>query len=178
MTAAARRPDLIRTLTTLLAGLVCCLAAPAAAQTADAALSPVAQAAAQRGIRTCLSRIDALARDLAIRHSIGAYLFNRLDGADGNFVSISMELTPSPSGGPFYLSATFVPVAGAQCQVQVETVLHWSSDCVPVGLAYPGFQITGVLLGAVRVLAATGTERLFLMPAGTGCISIEKSVYF
>ena len=148
------------------------------AQQAAQPLTPVGQAAAQRGISTCLPNIELLARSVSESHDIGAYIFNQLDEADSNLVSVSMEVTPSPSGGPLYLSASFVPQPNGTCQVMVESVLAWASDCAPVGLAYPGYRITGKLLGEIRTLAASGPERLFLMPTPSGCVSIEKSVYF
>jgi len=154
------------------------LSLPATGQDNAEPLSSIAEAAAQRGVRTCLVNIDRLAKNLAIKHDIGVYIFNKLDAADSNVVSLSMELTPSPSGGPFYVSASFVPVSNGGCQVLVESVLSWMSGCPQVQLAYPGYNIVGQLLADVSTLASTGPERLFLLPTPTGCISVEKSVYF
>lgn len=163
-----------------LVGLVAMLQiTPVVSQTGEAAqLSAIAQAASQRGIVTCLASIDALAKDLASKHNIGVYLFNKLESADANLVSISMELTPAPSGGSLYVSASFVRTVEGKCQVMVESVLSWASGCTYVGIAYPGYQVTGKLLENVSILAAQGTERLFLMPTLGGCVSIEKSVYY
>jgi hypothetical protein len=155
------------------------LPAPGVAQTAPEPLSPIAQAAAQRGVRTCLSSVEALSRDLSARYDVGVFLFNRVEEADSNVLSISMELEPSPSGGTFYLSASFAPSPGGRCQIIIETTVPWNSGCVAVGLAYPGYQVTGPLLKSIRTLAATGPERLFLLPTGpSSCISIEKTVHF
>lgn len=145
---------------------------------ADTGLSAIAQAAAQRGVSTCLANIDKLAKNLAASHDIGVYLFNKLDDADKNLFSISMELTPSPSGGPLYVSASFMPAANGTCQVMLESTISWASGCVEVGLAYPGYKVVGQLLGAIKTLAAEGPERLFLMPTFSGCLSIEKSIYY
>jgi hypothetical protein len=154
-------------------------ATPATGQVAPPAeLSTIAQAAAQRGIRTCLQSIDALAKDLARRYSIGVYFFNQLDRPDAGLVSISMELTPGPSDGPVYVSASFVPMAGAGCQVMLESTIAWQAKCAQVGVAYPGYRPSGTLLRDIGISAATGSERLFLIETPTGCISIEKSVYF
>jgi hypothetical protein len=175
VTAAKRAGRAIRAalLAAVLAG-----AAGAQEQSAES-LSPIAQAAAQRGIATCLPAIDRLAKELAATHDIGVFLFNQLDQPDAGLASISMELTPSPSDGPLYLSASFVSTPAGGCQVMVEATIYWASNCTAVGLAYPGYTVTGHLLGEIRILAAQGAERLFLMPAlGNGCISIEKSVYF
>lgn len=163
---------------TLLALVFAVVAAPVQSQTVPSGLSAIAEAAAQRGVVRCLGKIDALARSLAEKHDIGVFIFNDLAGPDSRTVSISMELSPSPSGGSAYASASFTPNALGGCEVLVESVLYWSSRCALVGLAYPGYESTGPLLANIEARSPTGSARLFLMPAGTGCISIEKSVYY
>jgi len=162
----------------LAAGLLA--AAPAAAQQAGGELSAIAQAAAQRGIRTCLPAIDRLAKNLSASFDIGIFLFNQVERPDSGLVSISMELSPAPSGaGSAYVSASFVPVGDAACQVMVESTMYWTNRCVTVGVGYQNYQVVGTLLKEIGILSDGGTQRLFLVPAGTsGCVSVEKSVYF
>lgn len=169
---------MIRTAAALLVALP--LASPAAAQQAGGELSPVAQAAAQRGIETCLPAIDKLAKNLSQGFSIGVFLFNQTENPDNGLVSISMELSPAPSGsGSAYVSASFVPVAGGACQVMVESTMSWTNRCTTVGVGYQNYQVVGALLKEIDMLSDGGTQRLFLMPgANNGCVSIEKSVYF
>ncbi len=143
-----------------------------------APLSSLAQAAAQRGVSTCLPSIDALANDLAARHNVGVFLFNRVENADANVVSISFELTPSPAGGSHYMSATFSPSGAGVCQAVIETVMVWQKGCVDAGLEFPGYRVAGRLLDNVQMLSADGATRLFLMPTPSGCISIEKTAFF
>ncbi|SFZ83317.1 hypothetical protein SAMN02983003_1577 [Devosia enhydra] len=142
-------------------------------------MTPLGQAAAQRGVRTCLANVDAFARDLGDRYDIGVYIFNKLEQADRNLFSLSLELSPSPSGDAFYMSASFAPAVDGQCHVMLESTIIWRSSCAAVGLAYPGFQPGNPLLRDIQSFATTGAERLFLMPSGPdGCISIEKNLYF
>jgi hypothetical protein len=162
----------------LLAAFAVAATTPAAAQQAGQPLSDIAQAAAQRGVKVCLDSIDALAKDLSASHRVGVFLFNRVDGADTNVVSLSMELTPSPSGASQYVSATFSPMATGACQTTVETVIAWQASCVQAGLSFPGYQMSGQLLEGVRTLSAGGTARLFLMTTPSGCVSIEKMIFF
>jgi hypothetical protein len=166
------------------AGFVCALmavaTAPAIAQTPSAELSAIAQAAEQRGIKTCLPAIDRLAKNLAANFDIGVFLFNQVEQPDLGLVSISMELSPAPSGsGSAYVSASFAPLASGACQVMVESTMSWTNRCTTVGVGYQNYQAVGTLLREIGILSDGGTQRLFLMPgANNGCISIEKSVYF
>jgi hypothetical protein len=154
------------------------LSAPALAQQ-DSELSAIALAAQQRGIRTCLPAIDKLSKNLGTAFDIGIFLFNQVEQPDTGLVSISMELSPAPSGsGSAYVSASFVPV-GTACQVMVESTMSWTNRCVTVGVGYQNYQVVGTLLKEIGILSDGGTQRLFLLPgAHDGCVSIEKSVYF
>ena len=67
---------------------------PVAAQQ-DGALSAIAQAAQQRGIKTCLPAIDRLSKNLGATFDIGIFLFNQVEQPDTGLVSISMELSPA-----------------------------------------------------------------------------------
>lgn len=167
---------MIRTAVALSVTLV--LAGPAPAQQ-PGELSSIAQAAAQRGIKTCLPAIDTLSKNLATTFDIGIFLFNQVEKPDTGLVSISMELSPAPSGsGSAYVSASFVPVGGA-CQVMVESTMSWTNRCVTVGVGYQNYQVVGTLLREIGMLSDGGTQRLFLLPgAHNSCVSIEKSVYF
>lgn len=162
----------------LLLGLTAAL--PATAQQADGGLSAIAQAAAQRGIKTCLPAIDRLAQNLSKSFDIGIFLFNQVESPDTGLVSISMELSPAPSGsGSAYVSASFVPMGETACQVMVEATMSWTNRCTTVGVGYQNYQAVGTLLKEIGILTDGGTQRLFLLPgANNGCVSIEKSVYF
>lgn len=172
-----------RTALTMAALLAMALPLPAHGQTSAQPqlleMTPIGQAAAQRGVRTCLANVDAFARDLGSRYDIGVYIFNRLDAADSNLFSLSLELSPSPSGEAFYMSASFAPAVDQHCHVMLETTIVWRSDCARVGVAYPAFKLGNPLLRGISTLATGGTERLFLMPAGeAACVSVEKNIYF
>lgn len=156
------------------------LSASAMAQEQGGELSAIGQAAAQRGIVTCLPANDRLAKNLATSFDIGIFLFNQVEQPDKGLVSISMELSPAPSGnGSAYVSASFVPVGTSACQVMVESTMYWTNRCVTVGVGYQNYRTVGMLLKEIGILSDGGTQRLFLMPAAdNGCVSIEKSVYF
>lgn len=162
----------------VLASLTALLISTAVGAQRASDLSVISQVALERGVVTCLKSIEMLTVALGADYKLGAYFFNQMDRPDDGLVSISMELSPSRSGSPIYLSASFVSVAGA-CQAMVETTIYWDSSCETVGLAYPGYKAESKLLTEIDILASTGTERLFLVPTlRKSCISIEKAVYF
>ncbi len=141
-------------------------------------LTVISQSALERGVVTCLAAIERLTVALAAEYRLGAYFFNQLDEPNKGLLSISLELSPSRSGSPVHMSASFVSVEGA-CQAMVETTVYWDSSCDRVGLAYPGYQSTGKLLEQIDVFASNRTERNFIIPTLKGtCISVEKTVYF
>ncbi len=159
-------------------GVLAVFSSQAHSQTAPSTLSAIAQAAQQRGTARCLDRIDALAKNLGEKYDIGVFIFNDLANPDSRVLSLSLELSPSPSGGSAYMSATFAPNALNGCDIMVESAIYWSSKCSAVGLAYPGYIASGKLLANIEIRENAGPARLFLVPSGAGCLSIEKSVYY
>lgn len=165
-------------LTALALFLSLSLSGSALAQSGEATeLGPIAQAAAQRGVRTCLPAIERITANLSANRQVGAFLFNQIDNADENLFSVSLEGNPSPSGGPLYVSLTFAP-AGDKCQATIESTMAWQKSCPDAALTFREYQIAGKLLSAIQMLAAPGTGRLFLMPTADGCVTIEKAVLF
>lgn len=140
-------------------------------------LGPIALAAAQRGVKTCLDTIDRVTTNIGKDRQIGAFFFNQIDGADENLISISLEATPSPSGGPLYVSLTFAP-AGERCQASIESTMSWATSCANAALTFPQYRVSGRLLQAVQMMESDGTGRLFLIAQGEGCLTIEKAAIF
>ena len=138
---------------------------------------PIAAAAAQRGVKTCLDAIDRVTTNLGKDRRIGAFFFNQIDGADQNLISISLEATPSPSGSPLYISLTFAP-AGERCQASIESTMTWTTSCANAALTFPQYRVSGRLLDSIQMMESDGTGRLFLVPQPSGCLTIEKAVIF
>lgn len=161
--------------------LALALGSPSLAQSpVEGAGGAITRAAAERGVTTCLPAIDRLASNLGRSFDIGLFIFNQREQPDTGLVSLSLELSPAPSGsGSAYVSASFVALPGGACQVMVESTISWTNRCVTVGVNYPNYRVVGTLLREIGMLSDGGPQRLFLLPtASNGCISIEKSVYF
>lgn len=141
------------------------------------AVNPVTQAAAQAGVRACLPRIDQFMQFLSSGGQTGVFLFTPPAQADQRLFSASMEvLIP---GGQAYASSSFAPVGTEGCGALYETVSWWPNNCTEVARqAFPQLTSGNKLARNIQVLNGSETLRVFLMPAGAGCVSIKKEVVF
>lgn len=140
-------------------------------------VTPVTQAAAKAGVRACLQRIEQFSRFLSSSGQTGVFLFTPPANADQRIFSASMEvLLP---GGQAYASSSFAPVGTEGCGALYETVSWWPNHCAEVARQAFGQLSPGDKLARnIQVLNGADTLRVFLMPAGTGCVSIKKEVVF
>jgi len=140
-------------------------------------LGLVAKAAAQRGIHTCLKRIDQLSAFVTQGEPAGVFIFNTAQEADRRIVSTSMEVADQQKVR--YASSTFAPYADDACGGVYEEVNWWPGSCSNVAVTiFPQFGSAGKLLHDIQMLDGGATVRVFLMPAGDGCISIKKEAVF
>jgi hypothetical protein len=177
----------IRPFSTLMAMVVICAlgAAPLSAQVAGgmgAAPAP-AQSPAERvraslrqaGITVCAPVIDRAAQ----------FLFE--DG-DGNFViqplSRDVNRTPvvltmesaHPASGRTRLTVVTIAPAGV-CSGSYEQVISWTQSCdVLKTTVFSAFRNERPLFRTVRQSELSPGIQLYLMPAGTGCVSIKKEL--
>ena len=153
--------------------------APAAApaQPGQPAINAVTQTAMQSGVQACAGRINQVTNFLtAGTQGGGAFLFLPPVNPDRQMVSVSMEIPMSPATVA-YASASFAPNQANGCGGMYETVVYWPQDCATVARTHYGnLKVTGGLAQHIAVLDAGPMTRIFLMPAGTGCVSIKKEV--
>lgn len=139
---------------------------------------PITQALVQRGVLACASRINHVSNFLTAngQNSI-AYLFTPDVQQDQRLVSLSLELA-NTSVPLAYASATFAPNQGNGCGSEYETVVYWEKGCEKLAAGqYAGMKSADATKGKILVLEAPGNgARIFLMPAGKGCVSIKKEL--
>ena len=158
--------------------LLLALVSMQAAESAKSAnMNAITGAAAKSGIDKCLGRIDQVTGFVTADSQSGAYLFVSPDQPDSSLVSASMEV--QAKNALAYSSASFAPVGSGGCSGMYEAVTYWAENCDIVGSrGFPQLKKTGVIQRHIQILQGEGTIRLFLMPAGQGCISIKKEVIF
>lgn len=150
--------------------------APAQTLGKSAPVSPITQAAVAAGVLSCASRINQVSTFLTGNSQSGAVLFTPPAQPDQRLFSSSLEIS-GPGEPLVYASSSFAPNQVNGCGALYETVTYWPGNCQDVGARiYGGLKSLGMLGQQTIALDAGPAARIFLMPAGNGCISIKKEV--
>ena len=147
----------------------------------DAAPRPagvVAQAAAKAGVLGCAGRIDQVSQFIGADAKVGAYFFAPPAQPDQRMVSFSYEIQPQAADAPLaYASASFAPNQANGCGAMYEAIVYWPQKCDVVAVKqFAQFRKGRSLQTNILVLESETDARVFLMPAGKGCLSIKKEV--
>jgi len=138
-------------------------------------VTPVTRAAVDAGVLACAGRINQVSRFLVAGAPHGALLFVPPARPDRQLVSTSLEI--GGDGPLVYASGSFAPGQANGCGGVYETVAWWDAACEAVRQSrFAEAEAAGVLSERIAVLQAGATLRIFLMPAGDGCLSIKKEI--
>lgn len=159
-------------------------AAPAAgaadkkpAPPAPSDLGVIAQTANQGGVKTCLGRIEQVTGFLAGSGLQGAMVFVDPKQPNHGLASVSQEILNGQALS--YVGTAYAPTPDGQCSAVYEAVSFWQGKCEDVAKSvFPTFARSNNLRQHVLVLDAGASAKVFLMPAGNGCVSIKKEVVF
>jgi hypothetical protein len=140
-------------------------------------LNAVAQAAQKAGVSDCLGRINQVSNFLtAGAQQSGASLSVSPQAPNEHTASIAFEIK-SPQVLS-YASADFAPLASG-CGGTYEAVTHWQNSCKDVASkGYAQLKFIGIIQSSILVLEGGPQLRVFLLPAGTGCVAIKKEVVY
>lgn len=146
--------------------------------TPRAAIGAAAQAAVRAGVQTCAGRIDQVSQFVGANASVGAYLFAPAAPPDQRLVSLSYEVQAHAAAVPLaYASASFAPNQANGCGALYEAIVYWPQKCdVVMTRQFAEFRKGRPLHKDVLVLESETPARIFLMPAGEGCVSIKKEL--
>ena len=139
-------------------------------------VNPVTQAAVKAGILSCAGRINQVMNFVTLGGQSSSLLFLPGSQQDQRLFSVSLgwERQGDP---PAYASTTFAPNQANGCGALYETVIYWDKPCGALASSQFGsLNSTGVMAGNITVLDGGVAMKVFLMPAGQGCISIKKEV--
>lgn len=140
-------------------------------------LNSLAQVAQKAGVVDCLGRINQVSNFLVSgSQQSGASLIIPQQAANERMTSIAFEIkTPQVLS---YASAEFAPLA-TSCGGTYETVTHWQNSCKDVAnKGYAKLKFVGAIQSSILVLEGGPQLRVFLMPAGSGCVAIKKEVVY
>ncbi len=147
------------------------------AQAARPAINPITEAATKAGVKTCADRINQTANFLTSNTESRWQLMLPRNQPDKLMVSASMEVATSEVPFPAYVSASFAPNQLNGCSGIYETVVYWDAGCPDVAKKqFPTLKSGGILQRSITVLEGAAGMKVFLMPAGKGCIAIKKEL--
>jgi hypothetical protein len=148
----------------------------APAKAAKPALNPITEAAMKAGVKACKDRINQVSNFLTANTKTGWLLFQPASKPDQRLISVSMEAATKDIASA-YVSESFAPNQANGCASVYETVVYWEKGCPVVAIKqFATFKKAGVLSKNISVLDGGPGVRVFLMPAGEGCIAIKKEV--
>lgn len=135
----------------------------------------VTQAAVQQGVFSCAGRINQVSSFLGYTPQAGALLMSPPAQPDQRLVPLAMEV--ATASGPAYVTATFAPNQANGCGAAYDAVAYWPQKCELVAAQqFAGLKKMGPLKKDITVLDGGAATKVFLMPAGSGCVSIKKEV--
>jgi hypothetical protein len=145
--------------------------APAAPQPANPSVNAVTEAAVKLGVLSCISRINQVATFLTANTQSGVFIFPVQKQPDQHIFSTSFEII-RPDSSMFYASASFFPNQDAV----YDTVEYVNTGCEELEkTVFKGLKRIGVVKKNI-ILLDGGAVKVFLMPAGSGCVVIKKEV--
>ena len=151
-------------------------AGPSAPRENGNGVNNVTQAAVASGVLSCVSRINQVTQFISNGNPSSAALFANPVQPDQQLTSISLEISPK-DGPSAYASASFAPNQANGCGAVYEAIVYWPQSCdIVASKQFADAKKGPILHKSVLTLNTNSPTRIFLMPAGSGCVSIKKEV--
>jgi hypothetical protein len=144
---------------------------------AASTVNDITQAAVRAGALTCASRINQVTNFLiAGAQGVSTFIFPVTNNPDNQLFSLSMEI-PLKDSTSAYASASFSSSGANGCTGMYETVVYWPQKCAEVSEKnFGSFKKGGTLSKNITVRNSGESTKIFLLPAGAGCVSIKKEI--
>jgi hypothetical protein len=141
----------------------------------QATTNVVTQAAVQKGVFNCAGRINQVVNFLGFTEKAGAVLMIPPTQPDSRLIPLAMEIPVE--GGVAYVSASFAPNQANGCGATYDSVVYWPQSCGKVKEnQFKALKETGKIRKEITILDGGEGIKFFLMPAGSGCVSIKKEM--
>lgn len=138
----------------------------------------LSQVTLSAGVRTCKPLADKVNRYLIADSQSSGVLFIAPENPNGRIFSSTVELE-SRQGTTTYASASYAPYGDTACGVAYDAVTYWKESCAEVSTkVLKELRPIGVLGSKIVMLDGGPAMRMFLMPAGSGCVQIKKEVLY
>ena len=140
-----------------------------------AASNSLSQALGHWGIKNCNERVNQLSGFVGYNKSSAALALLPPSQVNQRMLPVAMEI-PTENGAA-YVSASFAPNQANNCGATYDAVVYWEQGCADIAEnQFKAFKNIGALGKALTVLDGGIATKVFLMPAGSGCVSIKKEV--
>jgi hypothetical protein len=140
-------------------------------------VNPLTLAVRQAGVNQCLGQFDAIGRFLNVDENSGLAIWVNQLAPDQQLVSVSIELREKGKAASTYVTATAAPNTMNGCSFSYEASTYHPIKCDKVAeSSFKGAKMMGTFKKEIQTLALDNGGRVFLMPAGTGCLAIKKEV--
>ncbi len=148
---------------------------PVTATATNTLVNSLTQAVVQQGALNCVSRVNQVSNFLGFGPQAGAVLMLPNGQPDQHLLPISMEIPTQ--GTSAYVSATFAPNQANGCGAVYESVMYWAQNCGALAAnQFANLKRIGQIKTSVTVLDGGAAMKVFLLPAGNGCLAIKKEV--
>jgi hypothetical protein len=137
------------------------------------------------GAVTCAPRVEQVGDFLLQGDEAGVFLFLPESAVDQRQIGLALEIVSpvgpgsnSVSGSPSaYASADFSPSVDGACGASYQAIAYWPGSCAEVAKTrFSANKLLGVVKRSILMLELSKLGRIFLMPAGAGCVSIKREL--
>ena len=159
---------------------------PVAASSAAGLGKALGELFVRAGAVTCAPRVEQVGDLLLQGGEAGVFLFLPESAVDQRQIGLALEIA-SPVGGPgsnsgsgspsAYASADFSPSVDGTCGASYQAIAYWPGSCAEVAKTrFSANKSLGVVKRSIMMLELSKFGRIFLMPAGAGCVSIKREL--
>lgn len=144
----------------------------------ESAIEVPTQAVQNSNNKSCRSLSEQVNRYLITESTNTAgIVFSAPENSNKRIISSSIEIENKQ--GLTYASTTYSPNNDSGCGVAYDTVTYWNESCNDVySKTLRDLRAIGTLGTKIYMLDGGPAMRMFLMPAGSGCVQIKKEVLF
>jgi hypothetical protein len=159
--------------------------APVAAPSTAGPGKALGELFARAGAVTCAPRVEQVGDFLLQGGEAGVFLFLPESAVDQRQIGLALEIVSpvgpgsnSVSGSPSaYASADFSPSVDGTCGASYQAIAYWPGNCAEVAKTrFSANKSLGVVKRNILMLELSKLGRIFLMPAGSGCVSIKREL--
>jgi hypothetical protein len=127
------------------------------------------------GVKKCASRVNQVSQFVGYNKSSGALAMMPPTDTNERLIPVAMEVNTET--GAAYVSANFAPNQVNGCGASYDAVVYWEKTCDELAShQFRAYKNIGKLNTSLTILDGGLATKVFLMPAGSGCVSIKKEI--